>query len=91
MYRHVHTKNASRKIATPLRRGLVVSSLLAELRVVRSNPARADFIDFIELCKYFFCPGVVVYKRFFKRLPGWGANPGTFFDFVYFLIPSLYR
>jgi hypothetical protein len=28
----------------------------------------------------------------FKRLlgPGWGANPG-YFDFVYFLIASLYR
>jgi hypothetical protein len=27
---------------------------------------------------------------FFKGCPGWGANPGSF-DFVYFLIPSLYR
>jgi hypothetical protein len=27
---------------------------------------------------------------FFKRLPGLGANPGSF-DFVYFLIPSLYH
>jgi hypothetical protein len=29
-------------------------------------------------------------KYFFKGCPGWGANPGSF-DFVYFLIPSLYR
>jgi hypothetical protein len=27
---------------------------------------------------------------FLKGCPGWGANPGSF-DFVYFLIPSLYR
>jgi hypothetical protein len=30
-------------------------------------------------------------ESFFKKgCPVWGANPGSF-DFVYFLIPSLYR
>jgi hypothetical protein len=29
-------------------------------------------------------------KMFLKGCPGWVANPGSF-DFIYFLIPSLYR
>jgi hypothetical protein len=36
------------------------------------------------------CKRYAVEKFFFKSCRGWGANPGSF-NFVYFLISSLYR
>jgi hypothetical protein len=51
--------------------------------------------DSMSGCLIYLCNNLFVWhnfgrKYFFKGGPGWGANPGSF-DFVYFLIPLLYR